>query len=143
MRDAERQFRILIIEDDPGTRDGLARVLRNRGYLPYRARSASQGLQKARLRTPDLIFLDLKLSDTLDGITVLRSLRQDLPAVPVVVLTAFATVEVRREIQSQGVLKVLSKPVSLEDLLLLVERMRQRRGRTSARRPRSSRRRTG
>lgn len=79
---------ILITEDDPFTRQLLARCFENEGYLVEQADSGRQMLEKLRRRTPDLILLDKALPDE-DGLVLLRQLRAH-SRIPVVILSAHA-----------------------------------------------------
>lgn len=82
------QQTILITEDDPFTRQLLARCFENEGYRVEQADSGRQMLEKLRRRTPDLILLDKALPDE-DGLVLLRQLRA-YSRIPVVILSAHA-----------------------------------------------------
>ena len=77
---------ILIIEDDPQIRRFLRPTLTAEGYLYYEAFTASDGIQQAASRRPDLILLDLGLPDR-DGLDVIRQVR-GWSQMPIVVLSA-------------------------------------------------------
>jgi len=79
---------ILITEDDPFTRQLLARCFENEGYLVEQAGSGREMLEKLRRRTPALILLDKALPDE-DGLVLLRQLRT-YSRIPVVILSAHA-----------------------------------------------------
>lgn len=83
----ERQ--ILIIDDDRHLLLGLGARLRGSGYKVICATDATSGITMAQQETPDLIILDLGLPQD-DGFSVLKQMRgrKDLPAIPIIVLTA-------------------------------------------------------
>ena len=79
--------RILVIDDDPGIRRVLERGLQYEGYLVETAGDGEAGVRALRDRTPDLVILDVMLPGV-DGIEVLRRVRQAGDAVPVILLIA-------------------------------------------------------
>ncbi|RME37448.1 MAG: pyridoxal-phosphate dependent enzyme [Thermoflexia bacterium] len=82
--------RIAILEDDPGARRLLRRILQARGqYQVFEAENGRQGLELIRQERPDAIFLDLMMPE-LDGFGVLEALQEDedLRSIPVIVITA-------------------------------------------------------
>lgn len=79
--------RVLVVEDDPGIAEGLELNLALEGYAVRVATSGSEGLELARRWHPALIVLDLMLP-LMDGMQVLRALREDDDQVPVLILSA-------------------------------------------------------
>jgi len=84
--------RILIIDDEPALRQTLAAILKRSGYIPVMAGTGHEGLQKLREDTHSLLFLDIKLPDAM-GIDLLPEIHQIDPDLPVIILTAHATLE--------------------------------------------------
>lgn len=78
---------ILVVEDDGAIADGLVRELTAQGYVASWVRTGHEAVDVARVEPPDAVLLDLGLPD-LDGVHVCRLLRQALPGVPIVILTA-------------------------------------------------------
>lgn len=78
--------RILLIEDDPGVREGLELALSHQGYRVDSAASGESGLERVKVSRPDVVILDLMLPG-IDGFEVCRRLRL-LGDVPVIMLTA-------------------------------------------------------
>ena len=81
---------ILVVDDDKLTRWSLARMLARFGYCVREAGLAAEGLAQAGESPPDLVLLDLRLLDK-DGGSVLRSLRESRPELPVIMMSADAT----------------------------------------------------
>ncbi|WP_135228998.1 response regulator transcription factor [Deinococcus fonticola] len=79
--------RILVIDDDPGVRSLLERGLKYEGFTVETAPDGETGLSALRPCSPDLVILDVMLPG-IDGLDVLRSLRQTHPSLPVLMLTA-------------------------------------------------------
>ncbi len=112
---------ILVIEDEEAQRKILLDFLRHKGFEVHGAADAAEALEKAAQVRPDLILLDWKLPDE-DGLSLLPKLRDILPLSPVIMMTAFATVERAVEAMKGGAYHYLTKPLNLEELLLVIER---------------------
>ncbi len=104
--------KLLVIDDDPAFRDGLAETLRDLGHDVTEAVNGEDGLARFEAIRPDLVFLDLRMPG-MDGLAVLARLRGDAaaPAVPVVVLTAFASGANTIDAMRQGAFDHLTKPL--------------------------------
>jgi DNA-binding NtrC family response regulator len=115
------QKRILIIEDDSSQREILSDYLVHHGFSVVTAMTGSEGIKQAQDKSPDLILLDYKLPDA-DGLEVLTELKERLPLTPVIIITAFGSVDKAVNAMRAGAFYYLTKPVHLEELLLLIER---------------------
>lgn len=78
---------VLVVEDDAAIADGLVRELVAHGYRVTLARTGREAIDTAAAGAPDAVLLDLGLPD-LDGVHVCRTLRRQMPSVPIVILTA-------------------------------------------------------
>src|SRR2546428_11411774 len=104
---------VLVADDDPVARDLLAEILTRDGY---RVRAAGGGRECIELgeREPfDLALVDLRMPD-LDGLEVLKRLIALQPGLPILILTAFATMETAVEAIRTRAYDYLSKPVRVE-----------------------------
>jgi DNA-binding NtrC family response regulator len=110
---------ILVIDDDKLTRWSLAKVLARAGYRVRGAASAAEGLAKAGESRPDLVLVDLCLPDA-DGGTVLQGLQRSRPDLPVVVISADATIRTMRHLCRLGARGFLAKPCAAACLQALV-----------------------
>ena len=106
---------ILIVEDRAPLRRMMRRALQQEGYEVSVADSAAKGCRLLAERRFDLVLTDLKLGDG-SGIDVLAECRQHQPEVPVVVLTAFGTVQTAVEAMKLGAVDFLEKPLEIDDL---------------------------
>ena len=112
---------ILVIDDNDTVREGLTHTIRKMGHDVVAAGSGAAGLEAFRHRAADFVITDLKM-DGLDGVEVLRALRAADPDVPVMLITAFGTVETAVEAMKLGAFDFLTKPFAPEVVRLKVER---------------------
>ncbi|ACL57306.1 sigma-54-dependent transcriptional regulator [Methylobacterium nodulans] len=115
---------VLIVDDEPALREGLAETIADLGHEPVLAASGREAL--ARLAAnPDIaaVLLDLRMPGDLDGIAVLKRIRDRPRAPPAVVLTAYASAENTIEAMRLGAFDHLTKPVGREELRALLGRM--------------------
>ncbi|MDN3277556.1 sigma-54 dependent transcriptional regulator [Frankia sp. RB7] len=115
---------VLIVDDDAALRDGLAETLTDLGHTPRLAASGREGLA-ALDGDVDAVLLDLRMTG-MDGIEVLRRIRSENHAPPVVVLTAFASAANTIEAMRLGAFDHLSKPIGREELRALLHRLPHR-----------------
>lgn len=117
---------ILIVEDNPSLRDGLALNLRLHGYQVLTAADGDRGLQLAFEKRPHLIVLDIMLPD-MSGLDVLRQLRRHGEQTPVLILSARGSTPDKVEGLKLGADDYLAKPFDLPELLARVDAMLRRR----------------
>jgi CheY-like chemotaxis protein len=104
--------KILVIDDEQGIRHLLDTLLRRKGYDVVLAESGRQGLELFRRERPDVIVLDLKMPE-MDGLTVLRQIKNLDPGKPVIILTGAGTAEAERQVRALGVTEYVEKEFSL------------------------------
>ena len=107
---------VVIIDDDRTIQATLAAILERQGYAIHGGATASLGLKKVETEKPDLVLLDLGLPDA-EGLDVLRKLKADFPALPVLILTANDTLANAIEAIKLGAFHFLSKPYAAAELV--------------------------
>jgi DNA-binding NtrC family response regulator len=110
-----------VVDDDAIARDLLAEVLTREGYRVRTAPGGAECLTLATTEPFDLALVDLRMPG-LDGLEVLRRLASIQPGVPVVILTAFGSVDTAIEAIRAGAYDYLSKPFRMEEIKLVVRR---------------------
>ena len=106
---------ILVIDDENNMRWVLDRALRKAGYEVVTASRGEEGLRLFSRHAVNLVLLDLKMPG-LDGLSVLRELRQRNSQVPILLLTAYATIPTAVEALKLGATDYVRKPFDLEEL---------------------------
>ncbi|HYU80644.1 MAG TPA: response regulator, partial [Vicinamibacterales bacterium] len=118
--------RILVLDDDPGTCRFMQELL-NRPDREVEATSdPEQALARVRAKPFDLVITDLRLNARLDGIDVLRGVREHTPGTPVIIVTGFGELEKAVEAVREGAFDFVSKPFNIAEIKNLVERALQR-----------------
>ncbi|HTI56357.1 MAG TPA: response regulator, partial [Verrucomicrobiae bacterium] len=112
---------ILIVDDEEDSRVALQTILGTWGYAPDVATEGREALQKAAAVRPSLVVTDLMMPD-MDGLSLLTALQQEMPRIPVIILTGRATVDTAVSAMRQGAYDYLTKPVDLDRLRLLIEK---------------------
>ncbi len=112
---------ILVIEDDPDGRKSVEEAIRDAGYRVLTTATGRSGVDAALRETVDVVLSDLMLPD-IDGLKVLEAMQRQKPGVPVLIMTAFGSVDTAVSALRQGAYDYLVKPLDLEDLQVKVGR---------------------
>ncbi|MCK5249600.1 MAG: sigma-54-dependent Fis family transcriptional regulator, partial [Spirochaetaceae bacterium] len=112
---------ILVIDDSPDTLEIIERNLINRGYRLRTATNANDGLSLLENNKIDLVITDLKMPKV-DGLEVVRHIRENFSDVEVMVVTGYATVAGAVEAVKLGAEEYLAKPFTEDELTAVVER---------------------
>lgn len=115
---------VLVIDDDRNILTTLQVYLEDRGMQVATAASGTEGLEWLRRETPDLVLLDMKLPDR-DGLAVLREIVAAGIQAPVVMITAYATVETAVQAVKMGAFDYLPKPFVPGQLDLVLQRLQR------------------
>nr|PZN37058.1 MAG: two-component system response regulator [Bacillota bacterium] len=111
---------LLVVDDQPGVRRLLETVFSRAGFQVLIAAGGAEALELARSRPPDVAILDLRMPG-LDGVETLRGLRELVPGLPVVLMTAVGEDQRLAEAMRLGAREAVTKPF---DVFRLLERVR-------------------
>jgi len=114
-------MRILIIDDEEVMRDVLETVLRREGYEIVLAASGEEGLGLLDNEEIDLIVLDMMLPG-MNGVETLRSIKDTNPDTPVIIVTAFSSIDGAIEAMKRGAYHYIPKPFKNEEVVLTVRK---------------------
>jgi two-component system response regulator PilR (NtrC family) len=112
---------ILIVEDEQVLRESLAELLGEEGYEVLQAPNGKVAYDLVLERPVDLVVSDVRMPE-MDGLTLLGQLQKIAPETPVIMLTAFGTVESAVQALRGGAVDYLLKPVQFDDVLLKIKR---------------------
>lgn len=122
---SEAAFNILIIDDEPNIRAGLAKGLAGEADTVDTARDGADGLAKFREARHHLVITDLKMPGPVSGLDLVKAIKDERPETLVIVITAHGSVETAVEAMRSGALDYVSKPVDLAMLRLQVRNARE------------------
>jgi DNA-binding NtrC family response regulator len=108
--------KILVVDDEEGMRRSLSILLENTGYRVTQAASGEEAIKALELDSFDLLITDLRL-EGMSGIELLRHVRSQAIQVPVIIMTAYATVESAVKAMQMGAHDYIVKPFEYEDIL--------------------------
>lgn len=113
--------RILIADDDEVSCQLFAEVLETEGYQVTRVPSGDEALARLRGEAYDLLLVDVRMPG-LSGLEVTRTVHKEFPSLPILVMTAFGSIETAIEAIREGAFDFISKPMNLEELKKTVAR---------------------
>lgn len=114
-------IRLLVVDDDPGMRDGMALTLKRAGHVVEQARSAEDALRLVRPGAFDAVITDYRMTG-MDGLQLTARLKAIDPGLPVVLVTAFGSLDTAREAMRLGAFDYLAKPFGPEELVMAVKK---------------------
>jgi len=113
--------RILVVDDEPAIRSGLAEVLREEGYEVDEAGDAQSALTRLRDELVDLICTDVRMPG-MDGLELVERVKRESPETEVIVITGFASLQSAVDAVKRGAEDYLAKPFDLDEVRLTVKR---------------------
>ena len=118
----KKKYHILLVDDEPQLLEIIRRLLEIEGYMVTCVTSGTQALETFRNQPIDLILTDIRMPE-MDGIEILRRIRDTDPIVPVIVLTGYGSMDLAiRALKDFGAFDFLTKPKGAPELLITVEK---------------------
>ncbi|PKN37123.1 MAG: two-component system response regulator [Deltaproteobacteria bacterium HGW-Deltaproteobacteria-2] len=121
-----QKLSILVVDDGQSQREMLRDFLRSEGHTVMEAEEGEKALKTVRSGHFDLILLDYKMPG-MDGLQVLKEVKHINPEIDVIIITAYGTIETAVEALKAGAIDYITKPVELDELIILVNRIAERR----------------
>lgn len=121
-----KDLNILITEDGQSQREMLRDFLAGEGHMIHEAGNGEDAVRTVLDAPIDLVLLDYKMPG-MNGLEVLKKIKEINPAVDIIMMTAYGTVETAVQAMKEGALDYITKPIDLEELLLLIDRISERR----------------
>jgi DNA-binding NtrC family response regulator len=117
---------VLVIDDESSILESLRILLRNEGFTPHVAQGGRQGLEQIAALSPDIVLTDVRMPNV-DGIEVLSAVRRQDPAIPVILMTAQATLQSAVQAVNEGAFYYIQKPFRNDDLVAILRRAAEHR----------------
>ncbi|MFP3940564.1 MAG: sigma-54-dependent transcriptional regulator [Thermoanaerobaculia bacterium] len=117
--------RVLLVDDEPGVVFGVGTFLRDRGFEVLEAGDLEQAQELLATRSPDAALLDQRLPDG-EALELLPRIRERYPELPVIILTGHGSIDLAVRAIKEGAEHFLTKPVELDALGVLLERILER-----------------
>ncbi|MGA8181274.1 MAG: response regulator [Desulfobacterales bacterium] len=112
---------VLVVDDEQDIRDASERILNRAGFQVLKASGGGESLQVLEKERIDIVLLDLKMPG-MDGLEVLRGIRELSETIQVIVITGYATVETAIEAMKKGAYDFIPKPFEPDQLRIIVNR---------------------
>ena len=122
----DRKANVLVIDDESSILESLRILLRNEGFTPHVAQGGRQGLEQIASLSPDIVLTDVRMPNV-DGIEVLSAVRRQDPAIPVILMTAQATLQSAVQAVNEGAFYYIQKPFRNDDLVAILRRAAEHR----------------
>jgi DNA-binding NtrC family response regulator len=117
---------VLIIDDENGILESLTILLRSEGFTPHAALGGKLGLEKLVALDPDIVLTDVRMP-AVGGVEVLAAARQHNPEVPVILMTAQATLQSAMQAVNEGAFYYIQKPFRNDEMIAILRRAAEHR----------------
>lgn len=123
---AETKPAVLIVDDESGILESLEILFRSNGYTPLLAHGGKRGLEMLEQSNPDIILTDIRMP-AVTGVEILAAARARMPDVPVILMTAQATLQSAMQAVNEGAFYYIQKPFRNDELLAIIRRASEHR----------------
>ena len=118
--------RVLIVDDESGILDSLRILLKTEGFVPFTAHGGKQGVERLQELRPDIVLTDVRMPDV-GGVQVLAAARQLDADMPVILMTAQATLQSAMQAVNEGAFYYIQKPFRNDELVAILRRAAEHR----------------
>ncbi|MFZ8959704.1 MAG: sigma-54-dependent transcriptional regulator, partial [Paracoccaceae bacterium] len=114
---------ILVVDDERDIRELVCDILQDEGFSTRMAENSDECMAQLQQELPALIILDIWLKDShMDGIDILKTVKRDMPEVPVVIISGHGNIEIAVAAIKQGAYDFIEKPFNIDQLLVVIRR---------------------
>lgn len=121
----EDRIRVLVIDDDDSGREVMELLLQKAGFSAITVDNGKAGIDLVKAREVDIVLVDLFLPD-INGIEILKEIRQVAPDVEVIVITGHASAQTAVAAMKEGAFDYITKPVNFEELKIVIAKAREK-----------------
>jgi two-component system response regulator HydG len=126
MTDTSSKPSVLVVDDESGILDSLNILLRNEGFAPELAHGGKAGLERISAGAPDIVLTDIRMPNV-TGVEILAAARESDPDVPVILMTAQATLQSAMQAVNEGAFYYIQKPFRNDELIAILKRAAEHR----------------
>jgi DNA-binding NtrC family response regulator len=123
---ADNKPKVLVVDDESSILDSLRILLRNEGFAPITAHGGKQGLEQLNEVEPDIVLTDVRMP-AVSGLEILSAARQHDADLPVILMTAQATLQSAVQAVNEGAFYYIQKPFRNDELLAILRRATEHR----------------
>ena len=116
-----KNFSILVVDDDTSHRTMLSTLLTGWGYTIFEANDGEPAIAMVKNRSFDLILMDIRMLK-ISGLEAMAVIQQINPAIPIIIMTAYAALDTAVSALQNGAYDYLTKPIDFEQLRLTIKR---------------------
>ncbi len=120
-----RPAKILIVDDESPIREVLSASLKDEGHFVQTAPDGEKGIKAMREYQPEIVFLDIWMPGSLDGIEVLTTARKQFPNVEFVMISGHGTIETAVKATKLGAWDFIEKPLSMDKISIVISNIIQ------------------
>lgn len=117
--------RILIVDDEAPIREVLSASLKDEGHFVFTAHDGESGLRALREFRPEIVFLDIWMPGSIDGIEVLTTARKQFPSIDFIMISGHGTIETAVKATKLGAWDFIEKPLSMDKILITISNIIQ------------------
>ncbi len=115
-------IKILIIDDEHSIRETLEMFLREKGYEVVTSKDGEEGLRLIQRERPDIVILDIRLPG-MDGLEVLRRIKEKEEGIHVIMITAYHDTETTKHAMNLGAYEYIHKPIDADEFDIAIEKV--------------------
>jgi two-component system nitrogen regulation response regulator NtrX len=120
MTETVRPAKILIVDDESPIREVLSASLKDEGHIVFTASDGESGIKAMREHQPEIVFLDIWMPGSLDGIEVLTTARKQFPQLEFVMISGHGTIETAVKATKLGAWDFIEKPLSMDKISIVI-----------------------
>jgi len=114
---------ILIVDDERDIRELISDILEDEGFTTRKAANSDECMSQLEQEAPSLLILDIWLKDSqMDGIDILKTVKRDMPEIPVVIISGHGNIEIAVAAIRQGAYDFIEKPFNIDQLMVVIKR---------------------
>ncbi len=121
-KEKKKAMRILVVDDEPVTREIFGEILSEEGYSVVKARDGEEAIEKMQKEHFHIVFLDIRLPD-INGVEIYRMMKKLAPQTVTIMMTAYSVENLIKEALELGAYTCIHKPFDINEILDLIKKI--------------------